>query len=132
MGRYLNMLSAGGVENSFYKYTFGSQPSEVHLLEELPEIGDGLFVRVFMDESDGVPALFIDDAQEMSAYLYEWLAAYEMEDEFIPPDRAYGPKDKETYVAELPSYASEDFIDMVEAIAQQLSFTNGECFIWES
>lgn len=127
MGRYLNILSMVGVESAFYKYTFGTQPSEIDLICELPLIGEEGIARIFVDEDDRLPALFVSNAQQLSEYLDEWLAAYEMEDEFMIP--AYGEK---SYLAELPTGASEDFPDMVAAIAQQLSFTNGECFIWEN
>ncbi len=132
MGRYLNILTSTGIERHFYKYSFATQPSEVHLICELPEISDNGLATVYVQETDGIFALLVDEAEELSAYLLEWVAAHEMEDDFTPPDRAYGPAEKETYESKIPIEASEHFVEMVEAIAEELSLAAGECFIWES
>tara|TARA_B100002019_G_C21259547_1_gene595892 strand:+ start:1441 stop:1830 length:390 start_codon:yes stop_codon:yes gene_type:complete len=129
MGRYLNALSDGKTERHFYKYVFGDQPSEIDLIMELPEMDE--MAEIFVGSNTSAPALFIFDTTALHEYLTEWLAAYDMGEETVfVIERTYGGNAE--YDLELPSEASEYFIDLLKAIHEITEYVSSDMFIFET
>jgi len=129
MGRWLNYLSDGKTERHFYKYVFAEQGSEIDLISELPEMNEMAEVMVGSDAS--APALFIFDTPALHEYLTEWLAAYDMGEETVfVIERTYGGNAE--YDLELPTGASEYFIDLLRAIHEATEYISSDMFIFET
>ena len=129
MGRYLNYLSDGKTERHFYKYVFGEQGSEIDLISELPEMNEIAEVMIGSDAS--APALFIFDTPALHEYLNEWLAAYDMGEETVFVVKREWGGDNE-YDLEIPSEASEYFVDLLRAIHEVTEYVYSRMFIYES
>tara|TARA_B100000683_G_C12399438_1_gene519099 strand:- start:483 stop:869 length:387 start_codon:yes stop_codon:yes gene_type:complete len=128
MGRYLNVLSDGKTER-FYKYVFGEQGSEIDLIMELPEMNE--MAEVFVGSDASAPALFIFETAELHEYLTEWLAAYDMGEETVFVVKREWGGDNE-YDLEIPSEASEYFVDLLRAIHEVTEYVYSRMFIYES
>tara|TARA_B100000900_G_scaffold79471_1_gene63875 strand:+ start:7630 stop:8022 length:393 start_codon:yes stop_codon:yes gene_type:complete len=130
MGRYLNYLSEGGSERHFYKYVFGSQPSEIGEIMKLPDMEEMAEVMIGRDAS--APALFIFETGLLNEYLNEWLAAYDMNEETFVMDWGYTGMTDAEYDLEIPSGVSDHFIDLLRAIHRATEYVGGDMFIFES
>ena len=131
MGRYLNYLSLGNYERHFYKYVFGSQPSEINEIMNLPEMSE--MAEVYMGSDTSAPALFIFETGLLNEYLNEWLAAYDMNEETFVMDWGYTGMTDAEYDLELPSGVSEYFVDLLRAIQRATEYASSDTmFIFES
>ena len=95
---------------------------------ELPEMNE--MAEVFVGNDVSAPALFIFDTPALHEYLTEWLA-YDMGEEAVfVIERTYGGNAE--YDLELPTGASEYFIDLLRAIQEATQYISSDMFIFET